>query len=98
MLTLYPNIVFRGSTDTDDSVQGYRIEGMPYGHGARIGNFRTADQNDWRILRTSFTTFLPREWTGSYQSAQEALVVLQHEVDNDQATALEVVDRTPGRC
>jgi hypothetical protein len=87
MLTLHPNILVRGSTDTDDSVKGYRVEGMPYGRGARIGNFGNQEQTDWRILRTSFTTWLPREWTGSYQNADEALMVLQHEVDADTMAA-----------
>jgi hypothetical protein len=81
MLSLRPNIWVRSSNGfSDDGIKGYRVEGMPYGTGARIGNFGTQDRDDWRILRISHTTFLPKEWTGSYPSAQEALMVLQHEV------------------
>ena len=55
----------------------YRVGGMPQEEQAKIANYGAPHRNDWRILRTKAET--QGEWTGHYESAEEALAALQQE-------------------
>jgi len=52
-------------------VIGYRVGGMPDGKTARIAN-------DWRIMRVNADN--PQsDWTGHYESVEDALAALQQD-------------------
>ncbi len=53
----------------------YRVSGMPDGKTAKIANFRAPNRNDnWRIMRIEGGQ--ETEWTGHYESLEEALGAL----------------------
>jgi len=61
------------------TVYQYRVGHMPPGYQALIANFGAPHRNDWKIMRIDDDA--QEEWNGSYQSAEEALAVLQKEFD-----------------
>jgi hypothetical protein len=61
-------------------VTGYRVGGMPDGKTARIANFRAPNGNDWRIMRTNADN-TQTDWTGHYQSVEDALAALQQDCE-----------------
>lgn len=65
-----------GPIAQNGQVTGYRVGGMPNGKSARIANFGAPNRNDWRILRI-YADNSQDDWTGCYESAQEALAVLE---------------------
>jgi hypothetical protein len=68
-----------GSADFGSGeVAGYKVNGMPDGAKARIANFGAPNRNDWQIMRINVDD-TQDDWTGTYQSAEEALAVLQSE-------------------
>lgn len=68
------------SADTGRQVTGYRVGGMPDGRTARIANFGAPNRNDWRIMRIN-TDGTSTEWTGNYESLEEALADLQRDYE-----------------
>ena len=59
-------------------VTGYRVGGMPDGKTARIANFGAPNRNDWRIMRINADN-TPTDWTGHYESVEDALAALQQD-------------------
>jgi hypothetical protein len=57
---------------------GYQVTGMPAGEEAKLWNFGGPNHADWRLLRTSGGK--SGGWTGHYETPQDALVVLQLEL------------------
>jgi hypothetical protein len=57
---------------------GYRVTGLPPREEARISNFGGPNHADWRYLRTS--NGKSADWTGNYESAQDALAALQRDL------------------
>src|SRR3989304_4918262 len=55
----------------------YKVGGMPPGEEATITE---SPNQGWRILRTK--NGVQGDWTGEYESADEALAALQKEFDN----------------
>jgi hypothetical protein len=51
---------------------------MPNGKTARIANFGAPNRNDWRIIRINADN-TSSDWTGSYESIDEALAALQED-------------------
>jgi hypothetical protein len=51
---------------------------MPDGRTARIANFGAPNRNDWRIMRINADD-TQSDWTGNYQSVEEALAALQRD-------------------
>ena len=75
--TLHEDMWLRqGSKFGTGTVTGYRVGGMPDGKTARIANFGAPNRQDWRILRIN-TDNTQGEWTGHYQSVDDALAALQ---------------------
>jgi hypothetical protein len=78
-LTLHADAWTReGSEFASGDVTGYRVGGMPGGAWARIVNFGAPTRNDWQIMRINADN-TQSEWTGHYESAQDALVILEEE-------------------
>jgi len=51
---------------------------MPDGKTARIANFGAPNRNDWRIMRVNADN--PQsDWTGHYESVEDALAALQQD-------------------
>jgi hypothetical protein len=67
-----------GSIARGGQVTGYKVGGMSDGKTARIANFGAPNYNDWQIMRI-YADNSQDEWTGSYDSAQEALVILERD-------------------
>jgi hypothetical protein len=67
-----------GAEFASGEVVGYRVGGMPDGTTARIANFGAPNRNDWRILRIRPDN-TQTDWTGHYESVQEALADLQRD-------------------
>ena len=59
-------------------VIGYRVGGMPDGRTARIANFGAPNQDDWRVMRINADN-TQRDWTGHYNSFEDALAALQQD-------------------
>jgi hypothetical protein len=57
-------------------VTGYRVGGMPDGKTARIANFGAPTRNDWRIMLINADN-THTDWTGHYESVEDALAALQ---------------------
>jgi hypothetical protein len=57
----------------------YRVGGMPDGKTARVANFGAPNRNDWRIMRINADNS-QTDWTGHYQSLEDALEALQQTV------------------
>jgi hypothetical protein len=51
---------------------------LPDGSTARIANFAAPNGNDWRIMRIN-PDDSQSDWTGNYQSAEEALTALKRD-------------------
>ena len=58
-------------------VTQYEVQGLPPGEQAWIANFGAPHRQDWRILRAR--NGVQTDWTGQFESADAALVVLQEE-------------------
>jgi hypothetical protein len=67
-----------GPVFASGEVTGYRVGGMPNGKTARIANFGAPNRNDWRIIRINADN-TSSDWTGSYESIDEALAALQED-------------------
>jgi hypothetical protein len=65
---------------SDDKIIVYPVCGMPDGDWATIANTNAKVVNDWQIGRKPADDGLV-DWTGHYGSADEALAVLQSEID-----------------
>jgi hypothetical protein len=79
-LTLHPDAWIReGSEFACGEVVGYRVGGMADGETARIANFGAPNRVDWRVMRINADN-TQSDWTGHYESAQDALVILQLEL------------------
>ena len=77
--TLHPDAWLReGSEFASGDVNGYRVGGMLNGAWAKIFNFGAPTRNDWQIMRINGDN-TQTDWTGHYESAQDALSVLQKE-------------------
>lgn len=75
--TLHEDAWFReGSGIEDRQVMGYRVGGMPDGRTARIANFGAPVRDDWRIMLINGDN-TQTDWSGHYESADEALAALQ---------------------
>jgi len=61
------------------NVYQYRVTHMPVGHQALIANFGAPLRSDWRIMRIDDD--MQEEWNGHYESAEEALAILQKEFE-----------------
>jgi hypothetical protein len=59
-------------------VIGYRVGGLPNGKTARLANFGAPNGNDWRIMRINADN-TQSDWTGHYQSVEDALAALQQD-------------------
>jgi hypothetical protein len=76
-LTIHEDAWFReGPVFAGGQVIGYRVGGMPDGKTARIANFGAPNRNDWRTMRISGDN-TQGQWTGHYESAEDALAALQ---------------------
>ncbi len=58
----------------------YLVGGMPDGDWASIANSSPVVGTDWQIKRRSADSS-EGEWTGHYESAEDALAALQSEID-----------------
>jgi hypothetical protein len=58
-------------------VYQYEVQGLPSGERAWIANFGAPNRKNWRILRA--TNEVQSDWTGDYESVEEALTVIQQE-------------------
>lgn len=56
----------------------YRVGGLPDGKTARIANFGAPNRNDWRIMRINADS-TQTDWSGHYESPEEALATLQRD-------------------
>jgi hypothetical protein len=75
--TLHEDMWLRdGPVFGSGEVTGYRVGGMPDGKTARIANFGAPNRQDWSILRIN-TDNTQGEWTGHYESVDDALAALQ---------------------
>jgi hypothetical protein len=75
--TLHPDAWLREGPDfASGEVVGYRGGGMADGKTARIANFGAPNRNDWRVMRINGDN-TQSEWTGHYESAEDALADLQ---------------------
>lgn len=61
------------------TVYQYRVGHMPPGYQALIANFGAPNNSDWKLMRIEED--IQEEWSGHYESAEEALAVLQKEFD-----------------
>ena len=78
-LTLHEDAWFRkGPVFAGGRVVGYRVGGLPDGRSARIANFGAPNDNDWRIMRINGDN-TQADWTGHYDSVEEALAALQQD-------------------
>jgi len=64
-----------GQVYASGPVVGYRVNGLSPGEEAKLWNFGGADQPDWQFLRNS--NGKSGEWTGHYESAENALAALE---------------------
>ena len=79
-LTLHPiGWVGDGPVFGSGTIYQYRVGRMPAGYQALIANFGAPRRNDWKIMRIDDDT--QEEWNGHYESAEEALAVLQKEFE-----------------
>lgn len=62
-----------------DEVIQFEVRGLPPREQAWIANFGSRYQESWRVLRAE--NGVQSDWTGDYNSADEALAVLQKEFD-----------------
>jgi hypothetical protein len=53
---------------------------MPDGRTARIANFGAPNRNEWRIMRINADN-AQTDWTGDYESIEDALAALQREYE-----------------
>ena len=60
------------------NITGYRVGGMPDGKWARIANFGAPKRDEWRIMRINADN-TQSDWTEPYDSAEDALAVLQQD-------------------
>jgi len=60
-------------------VYQYRVQHMPVGYQALIANFGAPHRHDWRIMRIDDD--MQEDWNGHYETAEEALAVLQKEFE-----------------
>jgi hypothetical protein len=59
----------------------YSVVGMPQGQEASIANWQASHSEAiWKILRVKAGA--QSDWTGTYKTAEEALAVLQKEIDD----------------
>ncbi len=80
-LTLHPDAWIReGSEFASGELVGYRVSGMTDGKTARIANFGAPNRDDWRVMRINADN-TQSDWTGHYESAHDALVILQLELE-----------------
>jgi hypothetical protein len=76
-VTLHEDRGFRnGQVYAGGQVVVYRVGGMPDGRTARIANFGAPNCDDWQIMRINGDN-TQSEWTGHYESAEDALAALQ---------------------
>jgi hypothetical protein len=74
--TLHEDMWLRnGPVYASGEVIAYRVGGMPDGKTAKIMNFGV---NDWRIMRINADN-TQTDWTGHYQSVEDALTALQQD-------------------
>jgi len=59
---------------------GYRVGGLPDGRTARIANFGAPNRNEWRIMRINADN-TQTDWTGDYESIEDALAALQRDYE-----------------
>ncbi len=79
-LTIHPiGWVGDGPTFGTGIVYQYRVANMPPGCQALIANFGAHQGNHWKILRIEDD--VQDEWNGNYETAEQALAVLQKEFD-----------------
>jgi hypothetical protein len=55
----------------------YEVQGLPFEERVWVANFGGPYRHDWRILRAKGG--VQSDWTGHYESAEEALAVIQRE-------------------
>jgi hypothetical protein len=76
-LTLHEDMWLRsGPVFASGPVTGYRVGGFPDGRTARIANFGAPSRNDWQVTWMN-SDKTQTDWTGHYESAEEALAALQ---------------------
>lgn len=68
-----------GPTFGSGEVYQYRVGHMPPGYQALIANFGAPRRNDWKLLRIEED--VQEEWAGHYESAEDALAVLQKDFE-----------------
>jgi len=57
----------------------YEVSGLLPGQEASIANFGTEDQHSWRIFRVK--DGIDTGWIGDHKTAEDALAILQKEID-----------------
>jgi hypothetical protein len=68
-----------GPTFGSGTVFQYRVGNMPPGYQALVTNFAAPQGSDWKIMRIDDDA--QEEWNGNYETAEQALAVLQTEFD-----------------
>jgi hypothetical protein len=76
-----------GSDPETGTIFLYRIEGLPGGEQASIGEF---PYRGWRILR--WKDGLPGVWHGEHETADQAMAALQNEVEYELTLAAGVAE------